>query len=494
MFAQWKMAAVLFLVGLSLHGRAEALRLPGFFGNNMVLQREINAPVWGWSEPGAAVLVRFADQEKQAVAGQDGRWKVCLDPMPADSAPKVLKIAAGDREIEFQNVVVGDVWLCGGQSNMRRTYRQYSTPAERQQDDFPLIRHFDVPINAALAPLDDVKGVWKIAASNTVGSFTGTGYFFGRKIHRETGVPIGLLHSSCGSTKIEFWMNPDSLADIPELQALRPIWQAQFDAFRADETPAEQKKRPAPFTFYYGMIHPLVPFALKGAIWYQGEANGGEDDIYYHKMRALIGGWRTLWGQGEFPFYYVQLPGYRALTDDPASSGRWEKIRLAQERALQIPHTGMSVGLDIGDLLDVHPTNKKDVGERLALWALKNDYGKKDIECSGPLFRAAKVEGEKVRLSFSHSESGLMLGRKEGTAPVEEVKDGKCPPVSVADAGGQWHWGEAALDGATLVVSLPKGAKPAIVRYGCNGMHPDNIYIYNREGLPMAPFIAKIAP
>jgi len=195
-----------------------------------------------------------------------------------------------------------------------------------------------------------------------------------------------------------------------------------------------------------------------------------------------------VWKQGDFPFYFVQLPGYHGLIKDPAGADPRVGIRAAQERALEIPYTGMAVTLDIGLLNDNHPTNKKDVGERLARWALRNEYKRQDVEYSGPVCKRMEQEGGNVRLFFDHADGGLVIGRKDGTAPGEEIKDAKCPPVSAAGADGRWQWAEAVVDGAALLITLPGGSAPVNIRYGCHGIHPDNIYLYNRAGLPMLPF------
>ena len=235
------------------------------------------------------------------------------------------------------------------------------------------------------------------------------------------------------------------------------------------------------------MINPVVPFGIKGAIWYQGESNGGEGDSYYHKMRALVNGWRKVWNQGDFSFYHVQLANWQKPNNEPAGGDGWAKVRMAQLQSLQIPNTGMAVTVDIGDAGDIHPKNKFDVGERLALWALRDNYGKKDLVVSGPLYKSLKVEGNKIRVSFDHVGGGLIVGKKDGRNPTVEDKGGKLQRFAIAGEDKKWVWAEAVIDGPAVVVSSPDVPKPAAVRYAYS-MNPEGCNLYNKEGLPASPF------
>jgi sialate O-acetylesterase len=243
------------------------------------------------------------------------------------------------------------------------------------------------------------------------------------------------------------------------------------------------------------MIHPLVPYAIRGAIWYQGESNGGEGETYYQKMRALIGGWRDVWKQGDlmtgskslFSFYFVQLPNFQKSDPNKPEGGEtWTKLREAQFKSLSIPNTGMVVTIDLGEADDLHPKNKQDVGKRLARWALAKDYGK-PLECSGPLYQKFQVEGDKIRISFDHAASGLVVGEKNGLGPVKEVVDGRVKWISMAGADRKFHWADAVIDGQTLVVSSKEVSKPVAVRYAFT-MNPDGAGLYNKDGLPASPF------
>jgi sialate O-acetylesterase len=243
-----------------------------------------------------------------------------------------------------------------------------------------------------------------------------------------------------------------------------------------------------PTRLYNGMIAPVVPYAIRGALWYQGESNGGEGATYLHKMSALVGGWRQVWSEGDFPFYYVQLANFQQSDPSkPAGGDGWANLREAQLKALVIPNTGMAVIIDIGDAANVHPKDKQDVGKRLALWALAGTYGKKDLVFSGPLYKSHAIAGNKIRIAFDHVGGGLIVGEKRGLAPVAEVKDGKLKWFAIAGEDNVWHWADAVIDGPTVVVSSAEVANPVAVRYAF-AMNPEGANLYNKEGLPASPF------
>jgi len=243
---------------------------------------------------------------------------------------------------------------------------------------------------------------------------------------------------------------------------------------------------------YNGMIHGLIPFAIRGALWYQGESNGGEGQSYYQKKQALIGGWRQLWGEGDFPFYFAQLANFMQPNTNPEGGDGWARVREAQAFCLVgIPNTGMAVLTDIGDARDIHPKNKQDVGERLALWALAKDYGRKDLIYSGPIYRSMKVEGDTIVLSFDHVGEGLMVGKKEGLAPTQEVKDGVLKGFSIKGEDGKWHWADAKIVGQTVVVSAAGASKPTAARYAFT-TNTDHCNFFNKAGLPAVPFRTDI--
>ena len=290
------------------------------------------------------------------------------------------------------------------------------------------------------------------------------GFYFAREIQQKTGVPIGIVDSNWGGTRIEPWVSPADLG---------------LPAAKGDTG-----------SMYNAMIQPLVRLPIKGALWYQGESNGAEGDSYFEKMLALISGWRKQWGLGDFPFYFVQLANFQAPSVDPAGGNGWARLREAQTKSLSIPNTGMAVIIDTVPLAqsgDIHPKNKFDVGMRLARWALGRDYGQQDLVVSGPLFKALKIEGDKARLEFTHIGSGLMIAKKEGLVPAVENKEAKLQRFAVAGTDRKWFWATAVIENNAVVVSSPEVKEPVAVRYGFE-MNPDGANLYNREGLPASPF------
>lgn len=497
------------------------IKLPQIFSDRAVLQRDRPLPVWGWAEPGENVSVTLGNERAESTADKTGKWLVRLPAQPMSKAPLTLTVV-GKNTIEVKDLVLGDVWLCSGQSNMEFGLGGCDAGADIQAADFPLIRHFGVEYHFAATPQSDVKGGWLKCSPQHAAGFSAVGFYFARKVHRETGVPIGLLRSSVGGTNIECWMSQETLLSTPELEpyakqmresladyqkelaaALPEIeaWTARSrTALRAGELIpmppkwpefpfGEKMFRPRCVTLHNGMIAPLVPAALKGVIWYQGENNAGgafEGDQYIAKTRAMIGDWRKWFGDPELPFYFVQLAGWQKPTDNPAGGDGWAIFRDAQRRCLTIPHTGMASAVDVGDAEDIHPRNKFDVGERLARWALSNEYGQK-LEPSGPLFRELKIDGAVARVRFDHVGAGLMVGRKTSRAPAEEDRTSTLKRFAIAGADKQWRWAEARIDGDSVVCTHPDVPEPVAVRYAFS-MNPDGANLYNRDGLPASPF------
>ena len=495
--------------------------LHGIFMDHMILQREIPVAVYGVAAPGEKVTVAFANQTKSATAGKDGAWSVKLDAMKALTTPAAMTVS-GKNTITLNDIVVGDVWVCGGQSNMVWLLGNCNRPEDVAQANFPLIRMFAVPEATAVNPRSEVKSGWAVCSPQSAGGFTAAGFYFARKIHQETGVPIGLIKSARDGSAIEPWVSYPGLAMVPGLAKEKAELDKQILAYvdaLASLTPkttvyvAEARKAltnntqmPAPLelpvypingtgpygwnSLYNGMIHPLTKFGIKGVLWYQGEANGGEGEIYFQKMRALIGGWRKAWNQGDFPFYLVQLANHQVPNEKPEGGDGWAKMRMAQMKSLTIPNTGMAVAIELADAdnpKDIHPKNKKDVGERLALWALAKDYGKKGVVCSGPLYKAMKVEGAKIRIAFDSVGSGLTAATKKGYDPMVKNSQGKLQKFAIAGEDKKWVWADALIDGKTVVVSSPGVPSPVAVRYAYS-MNPDGCNLYNNEGLPASPF------
>jgi sialate O-acetylesterase len=501
-----------------------APRLPGFFTANMVLQRDRDVPVWGWADPGENIVVSFAGQTATATASESGTWQAKLAPMPASGEARSLSVSSATDPsappVELANVVVGDVWICSGQSNMEFAMGSVMQAKEElAAANYPLIRHMKVERITSDLPAADLRSNWIVCSPETAAGFTAVGYFFASKLHQELNVPIGLIGCNWGGTKIEPWTPPEGFRSIPELAAIsakvdatlpatpegKAAYQKALGEMRAwlpvaeaavakDATPPALPLLPSvgsshqdPTRIYNAMVHPLIPFAIRGAIWYQGESNGDEGISYHHKKMALLNGWRALWKQGDFPFYYVQLANYGQPNDNPAGSDGYSRVREAQLKSLDIPKTGMAVIIDIGEAGDIHPRNKQDVGRRLALWALAKEYGQTNLVHSGPLFKGFTVEGNAVRISFNHIGSGLMVGKKTGLEPVQEMTDGKLARFAIAGADKHWQWAEARIEGNTVVVSCAAVPEPVAVRYAFSH-NPQGCNLYNREGLPASPF------
>jgi sialate O-acetylesterase len=464
--------------------RAE-LFLPHIFGDHMVLQAQQPAPVWGWAEPGASVTVSFAGQQLSTVAATDGAWRVALVPLTANATPRELTVTSRDRESKiehrkFSDVLVGEVWLCSGQSNMEKPLGEqrgqkptFNAAEEIAAANFPQIRFFKVAKSRAPAPARDVQGEWTVCTPQSIDriKFSAAGYFFGRKIHRELGVPVGLIDSTWGGTRIEPWTAPRGFAAVPSL--------ADFAA--ATKTPGKKIEGTEPATLYNAMIHPLAPYALRGALWYQGESNIIEVDdaeLYADKMQALVQGWRDEW-QREFSFYYVQVAPHLYHVVRPAQVASAEatpRLWEAQAAAQRLPRTGMIVTTDlVDDLNDIHPRNKQDVGERLARCALAKDYGKSGIEVSGPVFRRMEISGTRAILHFDHAEGGLVASDQK---PLTWF--------TIAGADGIFYPGTAVIDGDTVAVNSPRVAAPTLVRFAWDEAARPNLA--NRAGLPAVPF------
>lgn len=460
------------LASLATFANAD-VTLPSIFAPGMVLQRDKAAPVWGKAEPGENVIVSFAGQSKSTTAGADGRWQVALDPLPASAEPRALTVK-GNNTIELGNVLVGEVWLGSGQSNMQWSVAaSMNAQEEIAAANYPNIRLFSVPLVTAAEPQFTVNATWAECKPETVKDFSAVLYYMGRTLHKDLNVPVGLIGTSWGGTRIEPWTPIEGFEQVESQKELAAKLKAEPNA------PVKNNQQPT--VLYNSMIHPLIPYAIRGAVWYQGESNNGEGMLYLDKKKALVGGWRKLWNQGDFPFYFVQLAPFN-YGNKPAEEARqvtslaeiWE----AQAAAVkEIPHTGMAVINDIGDLKDIHPVNKQEVGRRLALIALAKDYGKQDVEYSGPVFREQIVEGSKIRLKFDHAR-GL------------KSRDGK--PLDwfeIAGEDGNYVPAEAVIDGEDVLVSSPRVERPASVRFAWSQMAEPNLA--NAAGLPASAFRTK---
>ena len=510
----------LLFLALAAGSALPAVELAPLFGDNAVLQRGKEVPVWGKGKPGEKVAVRFADQEKSTTADADGRWSIKLDSLVAAKSGREMTVV-GDNTIVLKDILVGEVWICSGQSNMEMSVgKTLDAQNEIAASNQPTIRHVKVPNTNSATPVTSLKLSWVAASPKTVGDFSAAGFYFAREVAKTLDVPVGLIGANWGGTRIEPWTSPAGFHLIPELKSIADqvdswdatteigskaqlefltklkAWMPEAEAaatarktvpvMPAAPVPGADQQQPT--KLWNGMINPLVPYAIRGALWYQGEANGSEGSIYTQKMQALVGCWRQAFGQGDFPFYYVQLANWQ--TSDPAQpqgGDGWSRVRDAQRAALTaIPNSGMAVIIDIGETADIHPKNKQDVGRRLAQWALAKDYGQK-VEFSGPLFKDQAIEGATIRVRFDQVGSGLMVGAKKGLAPTAEVKDGTLTWWSIAGEDKTWKRAVAKIDGDTVVVSSPDVAKPVAVRYAF-AMNPEGCNLYNKAGLPASPF------
>ncbi|MHB0935880.1 MAG: sialate O-acetylesterase [Armatimonadota bacterium] len=623
------------------------MKLASLFCDHAVLQRDLPITVWGWAEPGETVTVSLAGNQAAAKAGADGAWRVTLPALPA-GGPYEMTVA-GRETIVLRDLLIGEVWVCSGQSNMQMTLNTVQEGEEEvAASDYPDIRLLTVPNIPAMAPKADIEAEWKVCSPKTSGPFSAVGYFFGRKLHQELGVPVGLINTSWGGTVAEAWTSREGLHSEPELQRIADLlngldptdagaviyqqamqawndannrkdtenlgfprgwadpatpdadwggmmlpaywkvhglqmngvvwfrlevdvpaawagqdltlslgtidkadatyfnnvkvggvsledredaynvrriytvpgalvragrnlvavrifshvwaggmigkpeelylacgeesiplageWRYRVEADFGDFTgptamPLGEGNPNTPTVLFNGMIHPLLPFGIRGAIWYQGESNAARGKEYQTLFPTMITDWRKHWGQGDFPFYFVQLANFQAGTDTGFDS-QWAELREAQTMTLALPNTGMAVIIDVGESTDIHPKNKQDVGLRLALNALAKTYGR-DMVCSGPMFREARVEGKAIRLFFEYAEGGL-------------VSKGELSGFAIAGADRQFTKADAVIDGETVVVSSPAVPAPVAVRYG---WAEDPICtLYNQAGLPMSPF------
>ena len=485
-----------------LHLQAEDLRLAAVLSDHMVLQRDKPVAVWGWADSGEPLTVTFAGQSKSAVAGQDGRWQVVLEPLAASAEARTLIVRGKEGRIaEAKDVLVGEVWLGSGQSNMEMAVGGVDNAAKEQAAaNLPLIRYYAEASGPAETPQTIGKGAWQPCTPANVRRFSATLYFFGRELHREVGVPVGLINASVGATHIESWISAEAQSSEPETKAefdaqmagsrrfseaqLRAdypkklaAWQLAFDNGKAtlkdkpwtpEVTLATLRRKGPPAGLFNGKVFNLAPYALRGVVWYQGESNAGKPDLYRKQLTQLVTSWRTLW-QDELPFAWVQLPNFTSPGEG------WPRLREAMLESLALPKTGMAITIDIGDAKNIHPTHKQEVGRRLSLWALGTVYGKKVAATSGPLPDSSSVKGKELTVTFKHAEGGL------------KTRDGGPPRgFQIAGADRRWQPATVRIDGDKLHVLSPEIAAPVAVRYAWQD-NPD-CNLCNGADLPASPF------
>ncbi len=500
-FSRWMGAVAALLTGIST--ASADVRLPEVISNNMVLQKDIPLPIWGWAAAGEEVTVTLGASSVKGTADGAGKWKVILTAVKTAGGPHEM-IVKGKNEIKVSNILIGEVWAGSGQSNMQWNVAQSSNGAQEVANaKFPKIRLFVIPLVPAGTPSDYVAAKWVECSPETAAGSSAVLYFFGREIHQKLEVPVGLITTAWGGTRIQPWIPPQGYTAIPELEGEKNEMLGMQNGY-ADQlagyagsikTYVEKIKAakpgdslpPVPYYLpinplnnnyqhtglYNGMIHPIVPFGIRGFLWYQGESNNGQGMHYYQLQRGLIEGWRSVWnqeGNRDFPFLFAQLAPYNYQGDPTRLAGIWE----AQTATLAVKNTGMAVLTDISTLNDIHPPNKQEVGRRLSLWALANTYGQPGLVYSGPLYKSIKLDGSKAVISFHHA-AGL------------KARDGKdLSWWSIAGDNKKFVKASAKIEGDTVVVSAEGVINPVAVRFAWHQLAEPNLA--NGAGLPASPF------
>ena len=486
---------VTLLFSLTLNSEAE-VSLPDLFSSGAVLQQGKPVPVWGTATKGEKVTVSFQDQKVDTTANEDGNWRLKLQPLkPGGPFRLVVK---GENTVTVEGVLVGEVWLCSGQSNMGFTLARAHNAAEAiAQANDPQLKLFEVPREATDVPKTSVSGQWRPVTPATISNFSAVAYFFGRDLRKQLKVPVGLVWSAVGGTPAEAWTPRETLSADSELRKLMETHEtavknydpakakaARASALKRHKTAVEKAKtegKPVPAApraqtdpatslrrptgLYNAMIAPLCPYSIAGVIWYQGEANSARAAEYQRLFPAMIGSWRQKWGQGDFPFLFVQIAPHERMTPEirEAQMLTWRKT----------PKTAMVVTTDVGEATDIHPTRKEPVGARLALAARAVAYGEK-IEYMGPVYESMQVQADQAILTFSHAVSGLM------------AKGGELRGFTIAGESGQFTTAKAEIDGNKIIVSSEAVQIPKAVRYGW--ANTPEVNLFNREGLPASPF------
>jgi sialate O-acetylesterase len=469
--------------------------------DGMVLQQNTLISIWGTADKGEKVEVSFRGRQASATANDEGRWLVRLDSGAA-GGPLDMTIR-GNNQLEYRNVLVGEVWVCSGQSNMEWSIKQCGgddSKLARSAEHNPLLRMFTVKRNPQATPQTEVAGSWVEAKPETVDLFSAVGYFFGRELQSDLKVPVGMIHTSWGGTRAEAWTRKDVLLGDPVLKAREEgVYKQVEDAAQAGKAPQQN----APSALYNGMIAPLLNCKFRGAIWYQGESNASRAYEYRTLFPMMIENWRRDFQQGDFPFYFVQLAPFLPIAKAPGESS-WAELREAQALTLKLPNTGMAVITDLGHELDIHPTPKSPVGQRLALIAEAKVYGKK-VEYSGPTLRGHQRDGERMVLDFAHAEGGLISRELVSTDPRKDkngaighawrASQSTAAPLlgfTVCGKDGKFHEAKAEIRGSSVEVSCAAVPEPMAVRYGWAD-HP-LCNLFNRAGLPASPFRTDTFP
>ena len=464
---------------------AAELKLAALFSDHAVLQADMETPVWGWADAGATVTIKCGERDATARADEKGKWLAKLPAAKASAAPVELLVTSGSEQLKRQDILIGEVWIGSGQSNMAMALARTSdADAAIKSANHPQIRLFQVARNAADEPASDVDGGWVVCTPETVKTFSATLYHFGLKLHESLNAPVGLIHSSWGGTPIQAWTPADAFADQSEIAAERARSEATYRSPpatnpRSPETRTQRDTRHLrPTLLYNGMIAPLIPYGIRGVTWYQGENNVHQNDVekYAGRMQAMVASWRAKWGEGDWPFLFVQIAPYGKYRGHPESLPlMWEQ----QTRALSmISNSGMAATGDIGDVNDIHPKNKKDVGNRLALLALVRTYHVPDVVCDAPRYQSHAVEGAKIRVKFDGAGSGL------ATSDDKEPTD-----FEIAAADGKFVKATARIDGNDVLVWSDDVKNSMAVRFAWSPTAKANLT--NSAGLPAIAFRSK---
>lgn len=502
------LAFTLIAIGCLCGSSIADIKLPAIISDNMALQQNTEVTIWGWAEPGEEVTVQTDWKHQVPVIGklipkkasvstitnEQGQWELKVKT-PKAGGPYNFKVT-GNNEIEVKNVIIGELWVCSGQSNMSMPMEGWDKqpivggPEDIANSTNDKIRFFMVTRKTADSPLDNVEGKWVLCDPETVKPFSAVGFYFGRMVNKETGLPVGLIGSNWGGTLAEAWTRKEFMSSDDEFSSMIANYdkrQADWDKAAAaakekgEKEPRKPRPQDKPSALYNGMIAPITNMTIKGAIWYQGESNANKGYQYRNLFPTMIKNWRCDFNNPDMPFYFVQLANYVshkpgqevAIYDGEPRESHWAELREAQSITNDLEYTGMAVTIEIGQANNIHPGNKKDVGERLARWALARDYGK-DIAVSGPLYTGYSIEGDNIRVKFNYAENGMYS------------KDGKPIGFAIAGSDRKFVWADAKIDGSSIVVSSELVKEPVAVRYAWD-IHP-KCNIYNAEGLPASPF------
>ncbi len=490
---------------LSVCIRAE-LRLPAIIGDHMVLQQGQQNRIWGWDSPGTKLTVTIDGQMHTAEASAEGKWVVTLESLPVNAEPTVMTIEGSSRR-EIRDILVGEVWMCSGQSNMGFSLGgDWKGDVEALASRHPNLRLISVPQVGTQDLKDDFNGAWESATPENCRGFSAVGFFYGRYLHEILGVPVGLIDNAWGGSAAEAWVRRDTMEKEERFKALMDGWREREVQLGSAETRANYEKAMAewkgaaekaraenkpvpgqpsnpdqllsgnsrPGNIFGGVLHPTLGYGIKGVIWYQGESNAGRAWEYAQLFPFMIEQWRAEWNQGDFPFYWVQLADFMPEKPDPGESA-WAELREAQTKAMVLPNTGQAVIIDLGEGNDIHPKNKYDVAARLARWALARDYGL-NLECQSPTFQAMRIEGNKAILTFDHLGGGLR------TVDIKDVMG-----FAICGEDRTWHWAEAEIKGDNTIEAWSDTvAAPVALRYAWADNPRCNVY--SKNGLPLTPF------